>query len=294
MIKIENVNVVRWKEAIRGMRNPMNSWDRSDTVYIPERFCDYQYDYELSKVCGGEAPLIDENDYDLMLRLAKSGKPHSKYCRMIVVYVDIVAPLYWWKEFDTYKVCTVANSCSTMHKIAAKEFELDDFSHEHLLDFTEDDEKTPSLELGCGDCKFSPDGILGLTINMLNICRKRYLETNDKDILWQMIQLLPSSYNQRRTVMLNYEVLNAIYYYRKYHKQDEWREFCAWIETLPHSDLITCNSSVPFVRGNDYKREAIKAARDLGYGEDIIEEIKQSTSDDHICQIMQMARKRKR
>lgn len=229
MIKIESVTVHGWEEAIRGMRNPMNSWDRSDSKFMECDHADVYYP------CTN----IGENDHDLMMRLGAAGKPHSKYRRMIIVYLDITAPLYWWKEFDTYKVGTVGNSCSTMHKIAEKEFTWDDFSWEHLLSVR--------------DCKLGepvPTLALETTIKALNYWRERYLvalktekETGlpAKDIWWQMIQLLPSSYNQRRTIMLNYEVLNAIYYYRKHHKQDEWREFCAWIETLPYSELITCN-----------------------------------------------------
>lgn len=233
MIKIENVTVYGWEEAIRGMRNPLNSWAKSDTGICKggddgigckkcanEEKCHHSYDRSLQ---------VGKNDHDLMMRLAAAGKPHSKYRRMITVYLDIVAPLYWWKEFDTYKVGTVGNSCSTMHKIAAKEFELSDFSHENIV--------TEFMKDGL----FPPIDYLKMTINSLNGCREAYLKTKDKKYWYSMIQLLPSSYNQRRTIMLNYEVLNAIYYYRKHHKQDEWREFCAWIETLPYSELITCN-----------------------------------------------------
>lgn len=241
MIKIENVKVYGWEEAIRGMRNPMNSWARSDTGICKagddgigckncanEEKCHYAYNHSLQ---------VGKNDHDLMMRLAAAGKPHSKYRRMITVYLDIVAPLYWWKEFDTYKIGTVGNSCSTMHKIAEKEFTLDDFSHEHLLDYQ---------GVGAGVLTKSTDvpfDILNNVIKCLNTYRNIYLDTNDKKYWWPMIQLLPSSYNQRRTIMLNYEVLSAIYYYRKHHKLDEWREFCAWIETLPYSELITCNGS---------------------------------------------------
>lgn len=233
MIKIENVTVYGWEEAIRGMRNPLNSWAKSDTGICKggddgigckkcanEEKCHHAYDHSLQ---------VGKNDHDLMMRLGAAGKPHSKYRRMITVYLDIVAPLYWWKEFDTYKVGTVGNSCSTMHKIADTEFTIDDFSHEHLFN-----EKNSVTILNGLD-------LLENIIGELNRARTSYLETKEKDYWWQMIQLLPSSYNQRRTIMLNYEVLNAIYYYRKYHKQDEWRDFCAWIETLPYSELITCN-----------------------------------------------------
>lgn len=246
MIKIENVEIVGWRPAIRGMRNPKNSWERSDTLYLPQEFCDDEDDFELSKVCGGYSPVVKENDFDLMSRLSAGGPVHAKYRRMIAVYVDITAPLYWWKEFDTYKVGTVSNSCSTMHKIADKEFTLEDFSCEHLMWLT-DYEKSPCLEDDFpafeekdGESLFwTPTNILIQTIGALNFYRQRYLETKDKKYWWQMIQLLPSSYNQRRTEMLNYEVLANIYKWRKNHKLDEWRELCKWIESLPYSELIT-------------------------------------------------------
>lgn len=204
MLKIENVEVYGWEAAIRGMRNPMNSWARSDSIFFPLR---------------GELPYIGEDDLDLMKRLAEGGSTHAKYRRMITVTLDITAPLYWWKEFDTYKVGTVANSCSTMHKIHAKEFEHEDFSCEHLTSHYY-------------DC-------LTAVILDLNAARDKYLETKDKKYWWQMIQLLPTSYNQRRTVMLNYEVLTAIYRDRRKHKLDEWHTVCDWIESLPHSEIIT-------------------------------------------------------
>lgn len=209
MIKIENVEVFGWESAIRGMRNPMNSWEKSDSGYVTE--CDEG---------GFEAEFynIGENDLELMKSLVKAGTDHSKFMRMINVTLDITAPLYWWKEFDTYKVGTVRNSCSTMHKIAAKEFTLDDFSHEHLND--------GSLN------------ILDMIIYHLNAYRDEFLRTNDKIEWWQLIQLLPSSYNQRATVQLNYVVLRNMYHSRKNHKLDEWVEFCKWIETLPYSELI--------------------------------------------------------
>lgn len=220
MIKLEKTTVYGWEESIRGMRNPMNSWERSDSKKCGSGEClicvDFDtcpFDHEPSQPCVGE------DDLDLMLRLAKGGPVHAKYRRMIVVYVDITAPLYWWKEFDTYKVGTVANSCSTMHKIHAKEFTLDDFSTEHLNEAS----------------------ILFVEhlIDILNEERGCYVDSKDKDDWWQMIQLLPSSYNQKRTVMLNYEVLTNIYESRKNHKLDEWRELCKWIEQLPHSEIIT-------------------------------------------------------
>ena len=220
MIKFENTETLGWDNAIRGMRNPLNSWEKSDsywecTDYSPEEERDF-YEYK-----------IGPNDYNLMKRLCNAGTDHRKFMRMITVYVDITAPLYWWKEFDTYKVGTVANSCSTMHKGAAKEFTLDDFSYEHL-------EWTDAPE----ECYEAGD-ILSLTIKMLNVNRHRYLETKNKKYWWQMIQLLPSSYNQKRTVMLNYEVLANIYKSRKNHKLDEWHDFCRWIESLPYSEFIT-------------------------------------------------------
>jgi hypothetical protein len=212
MIKIEQTEVYGWEAAIRGMRNPMNSWDKSDTKI--RNIIDLETDD-----CIGFDYRIGENDHDLMMNLAKAGRSHSKYRRMVNVTCDINAPLYWWKEYDTYKVGTVANSCSTMHKIQAKEFTLDDFSHEHLC------------ELSIGN--------LQDTINVLNKCRNLFLETKDKKYWWQMIQLLPTSYNQLRTVQLNYEVLANMYHDRNNHKLDEWREFCKWIESLPCSEIIT-------------------------------------------------------
>ena len=230
MLKIENTEVVGWEAAIRGMRNPMNSWEKSDSVKCyANANCPGICKNNVSGIC------IGFNDLDLMTRLRNAGTDHRKFMRMITVYVDITAPLYWWKEFDTYKVGTVANSCSTMHKIHEKEFTLDDFSCEHLV--------------LAGRC------ILQSTIDLLNSSRKIYLEWDSmdeerrgcvdqnihekKDLWWQMIQLLPSSYNQRRTVMLNYEVLANIYKSRRNHKLDEWHTFCDWIESLPYSELIT-------------------------------------------------------
>ena len=199
----------------------MNSWSKSDSeyklgTYYEEGTVFEVFDYEVGK-----------NDLKLMKNLSKAGTDHSKFLRMITVTVDITAPLYWWKEFDTYKVGTVANSCSTMHKIHAKEFELDDFSHEHLITHGED------LTV-YGAEYFTPLGILKLNIQTLNGAREQFLKTNDKKYWWQMIQLLPSSYNQRRTVQLNYQVLKNMYFARKAHKLDEWVDFCKWIETLPY------------------------------------------------------------
>lgn len=251
MIKFENTEVMGWEAVIRGMRNPMNSWEKSDS-----------YHYASSGPSLEEAGLIDpltgyhvgfevgENDYALMKKLRNAGTDHRKFMRMITVYTDITAPLYWWKEFDTYKVGTVANSCSTMHKIADEEFTVDDFSLEHLMSYREGLEDD-FLVYSDGD-GFSPATTMYLTIDMLNLARKRYLEAKTKPMKeeskraeimkrywWQMIQLLPSSYNQRRTVMLNYEVLANIYKSRRNHKLDEWHIFCDWIEKLPYSQLIT-------------------------------------------------------
>lgn len=216
MIKIENTELVGWEAAIRGMRNPLNSWEKSDSKWYHNDNDDWEDKF-----------VIGENDLDLMKRLRNAGTDHRKFMRMITVYVDITAPLYWWKEFDTYKVGTVANSCSTMHKIHAKEFTLDDFSHEHLL--TRADTYNG----------YVPYSILESVIGALNEFRDLYLETKNKAYWWQLIQLLPSSYNQRRTVMLNYEVLANIYKSRRNHKLDEWHVFCEWIENLPYSELIT-------------------------------------------------------
>lgn len=219
MIKFENTEVMGWEAAIKGMRNPMNSWDKSDSRWEP------QFDTETGP-CHGFF-VIGPNNLNLMARLRNAGTDHRKFMRMITVYVDITAPLYWWKEFDTYKVGTVANSCSTMHKIAEKEFTMDDFSCEHLFD-------------GRTTMKINTQIILKDTIEALNFLRKMYLASKDKDFWWNMIQILPSSYNQRRTVMLNYEVLANIYKSRKNHKLDEWSVgFMEWIESLPYSELIT-------------------------------------------------------
>lgn len=228
MLKVENVEVLGWGHAIRGMRNPKNSWAKSDSG--PE--CPY----EKEKCCGEcqQNFCIGPNDKQLMMALRNAGTDHRKFMRMITVYLDITAPLYWWKEFDTYKVGTVANSCSTMHKIAEKEFTLENFSCEHLLSYWGEEKVNPTIIYPC-----TPMQHLNQTIACLNVCRKKYLETKDKKYWWQMIQLLPSSYNQRRTVMLNYEVLANIYKSRRNHKLDEWHTFCDWIEGLPYSALIT-------------------------------------------------------
>lgn len=247
MLKIENAEVVGWEHAIRGMRNPMNSWEKSDSEFITA-------DGDHHDITGNSGPwygedgwrenLIGHEDRKLMVKLSKAGTDHRKFMRMITVYLDITAPLYWWKEFDTYKVGTVANSCSTMHKITAKEFDVNDFSHEHIE------------ELDGDEYSMSYDWLLR-TVDILNYYRKKYNTASEKlkrDITnaerkhvlaqqklfwWQMIQLLPSSYNQKRTVMLNYEVLANIYKSRRNHKLDEWHTLCDWIETLPYSELIT-------------------------------------------------------
>lgn len=209
MIKLEHTDVYGFEAAIRGMRNPMNSWDKSDSAH------DFQCDE-----CMGFARCykVGENDLALMRKLAHAGDDHGKFARFINVTVDVTAPTYWWLEFDTYKIGTVANSCSKMHKIHEKEFFVDDFSHEHLDKY--------------------PIELLSETIRVLNVARREFLETKDKKYWWYLIQLLPMSYNQRRTVQLNYQVLNRIYHARKNHKLDEWHEFCAWIEKLPYFKAV--------------------------------------------------------
>ena len=231
MIKIDKIDVYGWEAAIRGMRNPMNSWEKSDSGWFSsedDMGVDYvQYN---SHSDPSELYFVGSNDLDLMTRLRNAGTDHRKFMRMIIVYMDITAPLYWWKEFDTYKVGTVANSCSTMHKIAEKEFTLDDFSHEHLFHNVNDTEIWLNIDF---------PNALDNTIFYLNKARELYLATKDKKYWWQMIQLLPSSYNQKRTVMLSYEVLANIYKSRKNHKLDEWIKLCKTIETLPYQELIT-------------------------------------------------------
>lgn len=233
MIKLENTEVTGWEAAIRGMRNPLNSWEQSDSS-----FEDVFEDKENLNTYYMKNAEIGPNDFNLMKRLRNAGTDHRKFMRMIAVYVDITAPLYWWKEFDTYKVGTVANSCSTMHKIADKEFTLEDFSCEHLGIIV-------PAELNDGEEVFQNLWIVSLkrTIEDLNIARCSYIREQNADLKkkywWQMIQLLPSSYNQRRTVMLNYEVLANMYKSRKNHKLDEWHTFCDWIMSLPYSELIT-------------------------------------------------------
>lgn len=250
MIKFEHTEVVGWEHAIRGMRNPMNSWEKSDSGWTRvshEEAVDIYNDdsIEIIDECDRDEEglsfyIIGKNDRDLMMQLRNAGTDHRKFMRMITVYVDITAPLYWWKEFDTYKVGTVANSCSTMHKIAAKEFTLEDFSCEHLIDNhgLEIEFATVEDEVHLGKCSF--DDVFRVTVDALNLARNLYLNAKDKKkYWWQMIQLLPSSYNQKRTVMLNYEVLANIYKSRKGHRLDEWRTMLDWIESLPYSELIT-------------------------------------------------------
>ena len=252
MLKIEKTEVVGWAAAIRGMRNPMNSWEQSDSgrclTHGPAHCSDCAYadaGCNASETDLDTRYIIGPNDHGLMEKLRNAGTDHRKFMRMLIVYLDITAPLYWWKEFKTYRAGRKfgddepdiiddgyleydieMNSCSTMHKIAAKEFTLDDFSHEHLFDF-------------CPNCDTESETVLRYTIGWLNYCREKYLETKDKKYWWQMIQLLPSSYNQKRTVMLSYEVLANMYKSRKNHKLDEWHTFCDWIESLPYSELIT-------------------------------------------------------
>ena len=221
MIKIENVDVYGWEAAIRGARNPMNSWDKMDS------------EWDGYGVADGYS--IGPNDRKLLQNLANAGPDHGKFLRMITVTLDIIAPLYWWKEFDTYKVGTVANSCSTMHKIHDKEFTEEDFSCEHLSD---DDYLYGDGEYDY-DLAYTYKQFLGNVIQALNVARELFLKTKDKKFWWQLIQLLPTSYNQRRTVLLNYQVLKTMYNARKHHKLDEWRNFCEFIKTLPYSELIT-------------------------------------------------------
>lgn len=263
MIRIEKEEIYGFEAAIRGMRNSFNSWDKSDSLFFD------QWSGEAHDICWNSSPYdsdrvsddysIGMKDIELMRRLACAGSSHAKFRRMIMVSIDITAPLYFWKEFDTYKVGTVANSCSTMHKIADKEFELEDFSYEHLISSEEADrlekedkdymEECTALPSDFADHYFEqpfgedlaftfPVDVLKGTIVMLNCARELYLRTKDKRYWWQMIQLLPSSYNQKRTVLLNYEVLSHIYSDRKNHKLDEWREFCTWIEKLPFAEGI--------------------------------------------------------
>jgi hypothetical protein len=238
MIKIEKTDIHGWEAAIRGARNSFNSWDKSDSAACyfcrdndtNPGFCDdglYDKTIVLSNP-DGSCFEIGPNDQKLMKKLAKAGPSHAKYRRFITVTMDVTGPLYWWKEMDTYKVGTVGNSCSTMHTIADKEFELEDFSCEHLIS----DEPIPTRV-------YSAKDMMEATVANLNLFRRLYLDTKDKKYWWQMIQLLPSSYNQKRTLLVNYEVLANLYHQRKEHKLDEWRTFCEWIKGLPMSEIIT-------------------------------------------------------
>lgn len=243
MIKIEKTRVVGWEDAIRGLRNPKDSWDKSDSYYA---LSGSKYQTETGFVIG-------PNDHKLMIALAKGGPVHAKYRRYIDVYVDITAPLYWWKEFDTYRTVVSPNpydiemnSCSTMHRITAKEFTVDDFSHEHLIvpePGNVADEELTAIDVDGNICYYSPIGMLEMVIKTLNHYRELYLATDDPELKklywWQLIQLLPSSYNQKRTLKMNYETLAAMYEWRHNHKQDEWRAVCKWIERLPYSEIIT-------------------------------------------------------
>ena len=253
MLKISNFEVMGWEHAIRGMRNPMNSWEKSDSEFITADG-DHHDIYENSGPWygsdGWSETLIGEQDLGLMKRLRNAGTDHRKFMRMITVYLDITAPLYWWKEFDTYKVGTVANSCSTMHKIAEKEFTMEDFSTEHLLNYG--GRVSSEYYFTNEDASYSHARLFKCIIESLNGARERYLDyssrgpeyaAHTKVAWWQMIQLLPSSYNQKRTVMLNYEVLANIYKSRRNHKLDEWHTFCDWIEGLPYNEIITGETS---------------------------------------------------
>ena len=236
MIRIENADVFGWGSAIRGMRNPMNSWDKSDSNFDCKD-CDGCYyitdnheertDFSVNAWCNHQALRLGENDLALMKKLINAGSDHSKFMRMINVTADVTAPLYWWKEYDTYKVSTVANSCSTMHKIHDKEFVWEDFSWEHLYS----DYDTDNL---------GSEELANYILTALNRYRERYLQTKNKDDWWQMIQLLPSSYNQKRTVQLNYAVLRNMYFSRRKHKLDEWHTFCEWVEGLPYAKELIC------------------------------------------------------
>lgn len=245
MIKLEHVVLASPEQMefiIEGMRNPMNSWNKTDSFNGCETYKGISkcLDCDGIRECGAvnKYLIVGENDHSLMQRLSKAGTDHRKFMRMLPAYVRITAPLYWWKEFDTYKVGTVANSCSTMHKIQAKEFTLDDFSTEHL--FTEGQNVyCKSAPLEEDDLFINSNQLMLLTVEVLNQYREDFLKTKDKRYWWQMIQLLPSSYNQTRNVMMNYEVLANIYKSRKDHKLDEWRRFCKWVEELPYSELIT-------------------------------------------------------
>ena len=245
MIKIENTitpSPEQWAAIVLGIRNPLNSWDKSDSGYclgsLACHSCNENRDLCKEHIDNHDL-ILGPNDKDLMKRLRNAGTDHRKFMRMIAVYVDITAPLYWWKEFDTYKVGTVANSCSTMHKIHAKRFSVDDFAREYIWDDAIEHPKTQLVGTEDQPVYLDDTKILIYTVGMLNELRELYLETKDKRYWYKMIQLLPSSYNQKRTVMLNYEVLANMYKSRKDHKLDEWVSLCEWIKTLPYAELIT-------------------------------------------------------
>ena len=303
MIKIENVQICGWEPTIRGMRNPLNSWAKSDSgwnEHVPPlslrdkvNWDEYAKKYEIVEYDDEGEFAVGPNDKDLMERLAKGGPAHAKYRRFITVYLDIVAPLYWWKEFETYKVGTDSNSCSTMHKLTDKEFTLEDFSTDHLVDYelySCNEKEGPVLECAphiyCGGVQH-----MNLTVNVLNFYRNQYLiatkklkrtdlteaerkhtKAQQKLYWWQMIQLLPSSYNQRRTIKLNYETLYRIYHDRKGHKLDEWNEFCAWIESLPLSEVITGPSLKDIPICNEIMEEAMRKIIDKFARENILSE----------------------
>ena len=222
MIKLEKTEVVGWEAAIRGMRNPMNSWDKSDSIHIPFNMCDDEKELRLAKMCHYIAPIIKDNDHELMMKLRNAGTDHRKFMRMIVVYVDITAMHPWWSEFDTYKVGSVRNSCSKMHKIHVKEFTGDDFEHK-----------------GIDECGDFTKNVFKVVVEQCEVLRQKFNATQEKKYWRALIELLPEGYKMRATVMLNYEVLANIYKSRKNHKLDEWVEFCKWIESLPYSELIT-------------------------------------------------------
>ena len=266
MIKIENVEIFGWEAAIRGMRNPMNSWDKSDSY--PAVDCGKCGKIEREGTCkkedrncsGYECFEIGPNDLDLMKRLAKAGTDHRKFMRMIIVYLDITAPMYWWKQFDTYRIGVEKNACSTMHKLHAKRIMIDDFSKDYIWDETI---QRPLIQLNKTEDNpvyLSDADILIYMVAMLNECQEMYFKTNDKRYWYKMIQLLPSSYDQKRTVMLSFEVLANMYHARKNHKLDEWREFCDWIESLPYSELITGKErTMEFADGQGLKNAAAPA-----------------------------------
>ncbi len=238
MLKIENTEVTGWEAAIRGMRNPMNSWAKSDSAWHPT---ENTFDEDDTPVTIASCFSVGPNDHNRMMRLCKAGAADAKFRRFIICYADITAPLYILKEMDTYRMGVEKNSCSTMHKIHSKEFTPDDFSHEHLLtiDDLPRDCALMAIDVNGDPCYYSPDDQLDIICKALNKYRAKFLETKDKTYWWQMIQLLPSSYNQRRTYMFSYEALSKIYRERHNHKLDEWHGFCDWIRSLPYSELIT-------------------------------------------------------